>query len=252
MNADGKVFYLDCDDFSIHPKGPRLLGRVQGYYSSDMEDFLDEDIEGPFSKLVAKLSPFVEGKRAYVKLTSNDEDVCKCYINAAMSRSKLALDAFMQGSVTAQFFPDQVNHDELVFFGIQNGHAAKDLLKNYKLVITVNETEQMFVVPQNCYYAVSSCGMPCVVIPVSPFLAFQLVPPNYPAIYADGEECRHCRIRDPEYVKIMNIVALKYEYMFNRGFVVSKREQELIELKAFAEERMEQLKDLYDSAYAVK
>lgn len=249
MNADGEVFYLDCNDFSIQAKGPRMLGQEQGYYSSAMEDYLDKNIEDPFGKLVAKVLPFAEGKRKCIRLDAESVEVCKRYITAAMIRSRLALHVFMKGSITAQLFPDQVNHDELVFLGIQNEHGASELLQSYKLVITVNHTDCMFVVPQNSYFIASSCDMPCVVIPVSPVLAFQLVPQDYPAILAEGEECRHCRIHDPATVKIMNIAALKYEYMFNHGFVVSYREQELIELKSFAKDRMEDLMDLYDSVH---
>lgn len=58
------------------------------------------------------------------------------------------------------------------------------------------------------------------------------------------EQCYEI-ITNPKSIMMMNFSALKYEYMFNKGFVASQRIDELEELVEFTEEFRGELEKLY-------
>jgi len=241
--ASGRVFYLDLNTSYIGLSGSGRLGTEAGYYSEEIETYLNEKIETPFTTLAAKVRAFIHENREALTLDSIDEEICKNYVAASMARSKPALDSLMTNSVTAQFMGEQANHDDLVFVSTQPGMLSS-VLKAYKMLVIVNRTARHFVVPRNCFYEVQSKGSSCIVVPISPGCVLELVPPDYSGNIVNGEECRLGYIDDPDIVCEMNRRALRYEYAFNQTFVASASRFELEQLKAYLEANREHLNSL--------
>ena len=184
--TSGRVFYLNLESGNIGLSGSCRLGTEAGYYSEEIETYLNEKIETPFTTLAAKVRSFIDEDGDTLTLALADEETCKNYVAASMARSKPALDSLMTNSVTAQFSSEQANHDDLVFISTQPGMLSS-ILKAYKMLVVVNRTERQFVVPRNCFYEVQSKGSSCIVIPISSGCVLELVPPDYSGNIIDGE-----------------------------------------------------------------
>lgn len=87
------------------------------------------------------------------------------------------------------------------------------------------------VVPRNCYYCVPRNQMPNFVVPISPKGALLLLPIE--EVQKNDGGC--AVIDDPMQIELLNVFALKYEYMFNADFVASNCRKELEILKDYQE-----------------
>lgn len=75
--TDGKVRYLTLSDLMLHSSGVKNLGTEQGYYSEDMEKYLNREVENAYSKLVDKVARFTEKKQDSFTITARDEGAWK-------------------------------------------------------------------------------------------------------------------------------------------------------------------------------
>lgn len=110
------------------------------------------------------------------------------------------------------------------------------------VTIIANRTNRHLVVPRNCYYCVSRWDMRNFVAPISPQRALLLLPVEHLHLVNDG----YAVIDDPAQVECMNVLALKYEYMFNADFVASDCRAELEFLQQFQAENIATLESLKD------
>ncbi len=241
-SANGKVNYLKLDTGNIGSCGSGNLGTELGYYSKEMEQYLNKEIESPFALLVSKVLSFVSNKNK-LTLPASIEDNFKRYVTAAMARSNQAFDSFSKNSITAAFLDAQTNRDDLVFFSTQKNGGIHPIIQNHRMLVIHNQSKRQFVVPRNCFFCIQN-GSPIddwIIAPVSPECAFALVPDYYPRSFVDGEECHLCLIHDDESILMMNKRALVYEYVFNKSFVAAADVGELHYLKEFLEENKKSL-----------
>lgn len=240
-DSTGRVNYLDLtsDDLMIRASGSDRLGTEENYYSEEIEQLLSAEIERPFSLLVKTINDFLQSEKTSIELSMSVEDDCKKYIAASAVRSNLALDSFLQGSITAQFCSDQDNHDSIVAFSIMQDNEIMKQLNDYTITIIVNGSSQKLVVPRNCFYMVMSNGFQCIVTPISPTCAFALLPKGYFGNLS--ETGRIAYIDTSEDIKIMNTYALQFEYTFNKSFVASSSRDELVYLKRYVQDNREKL-----------
>lgn len=242
-SVSGKVFHLDLDKRRIRSCSSDKLGAEYGYYSEAMEQYLNQTIETPFSKLAASVKKFLDNDH-YNEMPLTVENTCKRYVSAAMYRSGLALNELMQGSITAPFCAEQENHDDLVFWGLQHNGGVFPQLTDFEMIVLVNQTKVQFVVPRNCFYEVSSHSVKCIVAPISPNCALCLAPARYRREIIEDKESRLGYLDDPEDINISNIHALQYEYVFNHSFVAAADKAELEDLKKYLEEHETELEKL--------
>ena len=83
-----------------------------------MEQFLNRERETPFSKFADKAIQFANKELERLMFTLKEEETIKKFLTTTIARSKLALSSMIESNYTAQLFPDQVNHDYLVYFGL--------------------------------------------------------------------------------------------------------------------------------------
>lgn len=247
-SATGRVYHLDLTGNSIRSCSSDKLGAEYGYYSAEMEQYLNGAVENPFSKLAADVTKLIDKKQPYLEIPLTAEDICKRYISAAMYRSRLALDILMQGSITAPDCSDQENHDDLVFWGMQHNHGVFPQLADHEMLVIINRTEERFVVPRNCFFEVSSHKVKCIVAPIAPNCALCLAPKKYRRDIISDTESRVGFLDDPEDVYVSNHHALRYEYIFNRGFVAAANRSELERLSKYLDSREPELEKLRTDA----
>lgn len=232
-DPSGRVFYLNLETGHIGMTGPRKLGTELGYYSDAFEEYLSKEIESPFGSLAERVRNFIKPGTDTLVLPKEEETVLKRYVTAAMSRSKLAEEAFHQSSYTASFCTPQSNHDALVGFSIHHNGGVAELFEDHFMIILENKTDVNFVIPRNCFYTLPSGGKECIVVPLSPVCALCLCPVDYDEIVSTSKEHRLGHVSTAEEVWRMNVRALSYEYAFNKAFIASATKPELESLSVF-------------------
>lgn len=231
--SSGRVFYLDIGEKHIGMTSTKAIGVETGYYSDKTEQYLNHEIETPFFALTAKVRAFVDGNSEVLTLPIEAENTFKKYITGSMVRSDLALNTFLDSSVTADQHSPQRNRDDLIGIATRCNAGIVPIIENYAMAILVNRTQKNLVVPRNCFYTVPFNGAECIVAPISPICALLLLPENCATNFiSDGM----VYIDIPHDIEVMNIRALSYEYVFNKGIVVSISKKELEELMSFLEQ----------------
>ena len=139
-----------------------------------------------------------------------------------------------ESSLTAKVCTEQVNHDDLSFFGMKLEGNIDALLHDLTVTILINRTARHFVVPRNCFYFVSQKRNPNIITPISPQCALLFLP---------AETCKNefAIANDSEVVEEMNICALKMEYAFRGEFVAADRQGELEFLQNYRQKNQKEL-----------
>ncbi len=239
-SKNGKVWNLNLNDCKLHSCGTKKLGTQKGYYSQELEQYLNQQIENPFSKLAYKIATFVEQGEESLILPVDAENICKQYISVAAFRSKKAYSDFLKGSLVAGLLDDQTSHDGLAFFSTKLNSGIVPEISESRMMVLANKTDKEFVVPQNCFYLISSNRFPCVIAPITPFCAVGLISKDYPL----EKNVNLWLVSDTDDILHMNKQALCMEYVFNHEFVVARRKNELLELKSYLEENQTSLESL--------
>lgn len=112
----------------------------------------------------------------------------------------------------------------------------------------MNRTDRDLVVPRNCYYCVPSLKKETLVAPISPRGALLFLPQDY----LKNSKGYYAVIENPEDVGRMNVLALKYEYMFNGAFIASNHCAELEILQEILNEHKAALEALRQETEAIK
>ena len=238
-SKDGKVLHLDLEENRIRSCSSKELGTEYGYYSDEMEQYLNREIEKPFADFVSKIIRFTKDKSERLDLPIIVEDICKRFVTAAAYRSRFVMDYSYKNSYTAFLLDDQTNHDQTVFYGTQLDNGIMPPLESQRMLVILNQSSRDFVVPRNCWYIVSGGGAQCIILPVTPNCALELVPENYTGNTHNGIEERIEYIDDPDDIAYMNNCALQFEYAFNHSFVASASREELSRLKDYCDANKE-------------
>lgn len=230
-----RVYYLDTKTEYMGLAGAKKLGTEYGYYSDKHEQFLNKEIENPLINLGAKVRKLLYDESLTITLSQEEESTLKRYIATSIARSNLALEAMHKasGKYSQLLLSTQQKHDFISGFGATQNNSVYQTFESYYLVVLINRTDVNWVVPRNCFYAVSSHELECIVAPVSPKCALCLLPPKYAEENMDSLQYRLGVVNDPTFVTIMNKRALLYEYLFNQTFVASATKAELEELRNY-------------------
>lgn len=238
---NGQVWYINLQDGKIHKTASGKLGVETDYYSAEMEQHLNSSIETPLGAFWAKLKGFADRKAGSVTVNIPEEKVVKDYVVALIARSNFMNQKFEKESITAELCSPQMNHDDLVSFILGKKEEIAAYIYQLQVAYLSNVTTQFLVVPKNGYYCIKSNSKDYIIIPVSPTFAFMLKPADAVDIDENGNRIRHFNISSTDDVYALNLQALRFEYVFNRGFVAGSRKDELEALITFLEEHKEEL-----------
>lgn len=239
----GRVYYLDTKTEHIGLTAAKILGTEYGYYSDKHEQFLNKEIESPLMKLGRKVRRLLDDESLTITLSKGEETVLKRYIATSISRSYLALNSMQKatGKYSQLLFSAQQKHDFISAFGATQNGSVYYTFENHYLVVLINQTDVNWIVPRNCFYAVSSQVLECIVAPVSPRCALCLFPPEYAEKNVDSLQYRLGVVNDPTFAVTMNKRALLYEYIFNQTFVASATKNELEQLRNYLHDNKAEL-----------
>jgi len=239
-----KVFYLSLKDWKIHAVTSKKLGTADDYYSTDVEELLNKEIETPYLSLANKFLEFFHDDNQHcLQISITEEERLKRFVKIALCRSELARDSVVKNSYTHFLFSDQKKHDLLIESTLASIDKQFSFLNEYKMIALKNTSVTFFVVGQNCVYSIESNNYNCYVVPVSPQIALALLPEEYGGIFLDSQDNCLGYITHSRDVELMNLAALRYEYIFNCSFIAGARKEELTNLQLFIKDHLDVLEN---------
>ena len=155
------IHYLDLNTGYIRAVGSSKLGTHPDYYSSEFEQYLSQEVESPFARLVENVlkSDNITIVCELLKNQDNKALVKKYALNLAF-RSNCSMGTFIANSQTAFLFPEQDNHDIFVGMCIEKSKKCLYPFENYQLLCVYNRSENVqFVLPRNGFYEIKHNNM---------------------------------------------------------------------------------------------
>ena len=222
--SDGKVMYLDLTTGKIGACSSGDLGTKNGYFSNEIETYLNKNFEDPYIKVINKIKPLLRNEKTSVALTVDDEQQVKKSIKNMILRSQLVKYSIIKNSQTAPMFATQIQNQ--LPFAFSYGFDYFKKIDDYKMTILINNTEKQFIIARNCIYTIVVKEECWYITPISPKAAVALIPASYHGDFFDQSDSRIGYISLEEDIKYMNDQAVVYEYSFNTCCLPKEQEED--------------------------
>lgn len=230
--VEGKVPYLDFKTLEIRTQSAKTLGTEEDYYSENVEGELSKNVESRFGYLANRLIAEKKKGNSIFELSPEEENVCKKYISASGYRSDKTFADMLKYSLTAELETDQANRDAHIHFALRQNEGVFPHFEDFRATVLYNETDCLWVVPRNGFYAIYSQSLLCYVAPFCPTGAVALIP----------ETLLSCNIVDTRVeAQRMNEYAVEMEYGYNCAFVAGVDKTELERLKTYVKTNRDRL-----------
>ena len=220
-----RIWYLDIATGQIKKESKKILGTSVGYYSQDIEKFWNNTIEDSLGKLKTRIQNCVSSKNDIILWCEKDVQTIRRYFKSASVRSNLANKSFKENTKVSRVASQQELNDSLAEISMSQVNVFDDIIDSYYIGVLINQTEKSLVVPRNCYYAYYND----LIAPLSPDCAI---------ILSQNEQIQNkiIAIDNSSEIDIMNIMALKYEFLFNEDFVATNNYDDLVYLRDILEQ----------------
>ena len=166
--------YYDVDKKIIGINGhAKSINTKFGYYSKQAEDYLRDNIETPFSGLLASIDTIDFDKDVFT-VDSVFEEQVKTFMYALIARSPRILMEAEKHSLFWSYISETARHDFAAINGPELARQAK-LLDGFYVTFTVNKTEKPFVLSMCGIYSFTYKNANHVILPISPTIAITLI-----------------------------------------------------------------------------
>ena len=233
----GNLCYFDVLNGWISSKGhAKGSNSKYGFYSASMENNLNEVIETPFSEVVRKLKMHFSNlsledlkEPPDLLLTTKDIYACRLFLYSLLARDDSTIQEAKKSSKYYSSFPflysDQVINDSVVSVALNN-QLEKDELKEYKMLLLINVTDNPFILANVGVGLVSVYGARCYFIPITPTLAIGFIEPTD---YTKSLNTKIIKIIivDGPYADFLNVVSMKQQMSLNHGYVYANNRDSL-------------------------
>lgn len=216
------MLYYDCIQQKIVRGHAKTLCTELGYYSNDVETYLDKNVETRMGNLVD-----------FLKRTSfqNGDNPPKDYIDAAftycyalISRSPAFLGEIKNNLYIRSLSPTN-QHDIAAKVALERA-IEKNILGFYKIAFLTNNTEEELVLPIG---GIVQCGMR-LICPVSPWRTIVFDVPMAERSEKNVNNITLFEIDSKDTIKDINIEAVKQEEKRNKIGIVASKKDILIDL----------------------
>lgn len=150
---------------------PKKTYTEQDYYSEEMEQYLNQNIETPLKTLI-EFAKSISDKEDIISADSSVIDTGWAYLKSLLARSKTCHNIFQQRLIYGQFFlSSQSQHD----LAVHNTFKLAGTLLNEKefdFSFLTNLTSMPLVLPTRGIYEFTYNQVLCLIAPLSPRCAF--------------------------------------------------------------------------------
>lgn len=165
LNCKGKI------DFEL-PKNCNIL---ENYYSENVETNILASIESDFGQVKNKIVKCIK-QSSPINLTPKEFDSIKWFFIISLARQPQIANNLKIDEDSLWYFDGKTPRDAFIEFAdLMKRNLFKDLYPNCGFCISVNHTNQNFIVPQNCVYHTFNEINQIAALPISPKLLIALV-----------------------------------------------------------------------------
>lgn len=216
------LFYYDCTQQKIVRGHAKTLCTEMGYYSNDVEIYLDKNVETCMGNLVdfLKRTSFQDGDNP----PKNYKDVAFTYCYALISRSPELLSEMKNNLYIRSL--SVVNQHDIVARRALELAKEEDILGFYKIAFLINNTEEELVLPIG---GIVQWRMR-LICPVSPWRAIVFYVPIAEKSDKNVNIITLFEIDSKDTIKDINIEAVKQEEKRNKIGIVASKKDILIDL----------------------
>lgn len=228
-DLDNQVWYLDVDTCEIDSKGASVLGAKYGYFSDDVETYLQKYIENPITQVNAHVRKCLANEPSSLKFSARTTERLRNFVIAAMARSNLAKQSLLSTLSSPSPKHDRKYNDALIKKGMTHFCADQSFLRGYTIGVIINKTQHPLVTLRNCFYTLDRGDYHSIIVPISPTAALALH--SKCDLSSSGEPIYVGEIIDDETeIEKLNIRAMLYEYIYNKTFIATNDKAELLRL----------------------
>ncbi len=217
-------YYLELDTNKIKYESINDIGSEKDYYTKEIEQFLNTNIEKPFGEVASKVRDFERRKIETLSISEEGQNTILEFFNYSLIRSDKVLEEVNKHSIAALLLGGLKKE---ALFGL-----TPNFFKDMKVNILLNRTKINFVIPKNCFYAVTSNNKELTyVLPFTPRIAFILLSAEDANGYIRDGKKYYSEVHEQKTVEKMNIMAYETEKQTDNGFIVSQTKEELITIQ---------------------
>lgn len=225
-NKQQTLYYYDFQENTIKRGRAASLNTELGYFSQYTEDYLRDNIEAPFGRVMASIKELSIDDTFPVPETLFDD--VRNFLYSLMSRSPEMLHVVNKSSTFFQFLPKQIQHDYVALTGIELAQK-QGLFDDWQVTFMINDSNTPFVLPQHGFYqfGLKVCDDACLNLPITPQISIILFPKKHIEKFTENNMVNLFHFFEDETVQKLNSTAFKTERTYNKMRVFSNCEEEI-------------------------
>ena len=218
-----KVDYIDVKSNLILTGKAKEVGSVAGFYSDEMEGFLNNHIENDMGPILKNIKDFE--KLDNFTLSPKDRVVIKRYFNFLFYRSEYLIKKVNERTWVSKVFG---NIPREYIFSQENELDELKVFNNYYINLMLNTSNTQLVVPRNGFYFYNPIGDPSrftFILPISPYKAIILLDRQEYQKFIFDDILRPMHISDNNSIEQLNKFAYKIEKELNKKMIIGRRKE---------------------------
>lgn len=228
-NENHSFYYYDVEKSIIGSNGhAKSINTQLGYYSKDVEQYLNDNIEAPFSSALQFIDSTNFDEPGFCVSPEFQSNV-KSFIYALIAREPKILSVVDEYSVFWDLLSEQAQHNFAAVKGTELAHE-QGFFDSYVVTFSVNKTKKPFVLPMCGIYSYKLHDSIHVNLPVSPQIAITLVEPKGVSKLFNKNILNMYSIENESIVDCFNGKAFKTQCNAGWGYLVSPEKNVLEEL----------------------
>ena len=173
-NKNHCLYYFDVKKGVIGSNGhAKSLNTELGYYSAEVETYLNNYVETPFSDLLSQIDS-IDFDASSFDMPPKLPELIKRFIYSLIVRSPQMIPEIKKNSIYYQFMTPQAQHD----FAVQTGMSMAEsmgILNDWFVTFAVNKSTTPFVLPLFGLYNFRYDSIDMALLPISPYKSILLV-----------------------------------------------------------------------------
>lgn len=169
------LYILNTKTNKIFPSSASTYNRTLGFYSMYFEKYLSSNYEEKLGNLICDIESFVYDKQD--KLIIDDiVGFAEKIFRMSLFRSPRFVKSVNENSLSSILVAGGYDHEHIAY--MMEDMDIK-LLKNMKVFLMVNKTENGFITLKTMISNIKTKGYECMIIPLDPKFALMIVPKEY-------------------------------------------------------------------------
>lgn len=218
-NEKDYFFKYDIKKNIIARGFPRSTYVEEDYYSKEMEEILNQNIETQLKELLVFAKSFISDKEE-VEVKKKIIEIAQNYLYSLVARNPNMCKSISENSIFAQFMPKQSIHDFTIDLAMRHLYE-QNMLGGFDLAFLINKTSIPFVLPTRGLVEIQLNGVACMYIPLNPHFAL-LFKQKEKDIYQKGEVFLIIPAGLEKQVNCFNSVSFIKQRRDGEGFVISE------------------------------